>query len=61
MQWEQDILDPGYDATTLNMGKDPDTGKNVRAVLVRATEANAQAQPGKPALIWVHGLSLIHI
>lgn len=57
MHWEQDILGPGYHAAVLDMGEDPDTGKDVRAVLVRATEANTQAKPGKPALIWVHGMS----
>ncbi|WP_284522844.1 alpha/beta fold hydrolase [Corynebacterium aquatimens] len=57
MQWEQDILGPGYDAAVLDMGKDPDTGGNVRAVLVRATEGNTQAVDGKPALLWVHGMS----
>ena len=38
--WRPDILGPGYEQADLDMGADPDTGSDVRAVLVRASAAN---------------------
>lgn len=55
--WRPDILGPGYEQADLDMGPDPDTGNDVRAVLVRASAANRHADPDKPALLWLHGLS----
>lgn len=57
LDWKPDILGPGYEQAVLPLGEDPDTGKDVRAVLVRAAGGNAKADPRKPALLWVHGLS----
>lgn len=51
------MLGRGFDHAVLDMGTDPDTGGHVDAVLVRATAGNSHAQPGRPALIWVHGMS----
>lgn len=54
LEWAEDILGDGYESTTLNVGKDPgDTGEE-EAVLVRALP---DAPTGKPALLWVHGMS----
>ena len=55
--WRPDILGPGYEQADLDMGADPDTGSDVRAVLVRASAANRNTDPDKPALLWLHGLS----
>ena len=55
--WRPDILGPGYEQADLDMGADPDTGSDVRAVLVRASAANRNTDPNKPALLWLHGLS----
>ena len=57
LDWKPDILGPGYEQAVLQLGEDPDTGKDVRAVLVRAAAGNAKADPRKPALLWIHGLS----
>lgn len=55
--FQPDILGDGFEQAVLPMGEDPDTGKHVRAVLVRAAAGNQQADSDKPALLWVHGMS----
>ena len=50
-----DILGPGFEQATLELGPDPDTGKDVRAVVVRSTSPNTD--PEKPTLLWIHGMS----
>lgn len=55
--WKPDILGPGFEQAIIPLGEDPDTGKKVRAVIVRATQANSNADPEKPALLWIHGMS----
>lgn len=57
LTWTEDILGAGYESTTLDLGAHPDDPKAVegdRAVLVRASD---DAPTGKPALLWVHGMS----
>ncbi len=52
--WDVDILGDGFSQAVLPLGPDPDgEGDNV-AVLVKA---NDDAPTGKPALVWVHGMS----
>lgn len=55
--WRPDILGDGYEQAELTLGKDPDTDKHIRAVVVRATAGNRRADPRKPALLWIHGMS----
>ena len=55
--WTPDILGDGYEQAVLELGKDPDTGKEVRSVLVRATAGKTNVDPAKPALLWIHGMS----
>ncbi|WP_311355540.1 alpha/beta hydrolase [Corynebacterium riegelii] len=52
-----DILGPDYEQATIDLGKDPDTGKAVQAVVVKAIAGNKKADPKKPALLWIHGMS----
>ncbi|SDL79655.1 Lysophospholipase, alpha-beta hydrolase superfamily [Corynebacterium mycetoides] len=60
LEWSDDVLGDGFESVTLTLapdgddsGKRADSGTN-RAVLVRALP---DAPTGKPALLWVHGMS----
>ena len=58
LSWTTDELGSNYRSATLPLGPDPDDAGDVSAVLVQALPDEVT---GKPALLWVHGLSLIHI
>lgn len=57
LTWQPDRLGSGYECTTFDLPPAPDSGGDggrSRAVLVRALP---DEPTGKPALIWVHGMS----
>ncbi|WP_175934804.1 alpha/beta hydrolase [Corynebacterium sp. Marseille-P4321] len=54
--WKPDVLGGDFAQLVLPQGKDPDTGKKVRGVLVRHTPSG-EADTDKPAVLWVHGMS----
>lgn len=54
LDWTTDELGEDYEKATIPLGPDPDDeGENI-AVLVKAGD---DATTGKPALLWVHGMS----
>lgn len=54
LSWTADELGEGYQQATIPLGPDPEgEGENI-AVLVKAGD---DAATGKPALLWVHGMS----
>ena len=48
------MLGDEFESLTIPLKKDPDTGKKVRAVLVRYTPS---LNSRRPAVLWVHGMS----
>ncbi|KQB85351.1 hypothetical protein [Corynebacterium oculi] len=65
LHWDKDILGAGFSAATLSFGRDPDGEGEAVATLVRAdapvataaSASAAQAGPGKPAVLWIHGMT----
>lgn len=58
LNWQPDPLGNGFEQAVLPQGKDPDSGTNVDAVLVRDVRTQPSSQRhGKPAVLWVHGMS----
>ena len=54
LSWTTDELGSNYRRATLPLGPDPDGSGEVSAVLVQALPDEVT---GKPALLWVHGMS----
>lgn len=54
LTWAPDELGEGFERTTIPLGADPDGEAPVQTVLVRALP---DEPTGKPALLWVHGMS----
>ncbi|AKK11342.1 alpha/beta hydrolase [Corynebacterium uterequi] len=52
--WQPDILGADFEQQSIPLDPDPDFPTEVTATLVRYT---ASAQPGRTAVLWVHGLS----
>lgn len=57
VDWYPDMLGEGYESAYLPQGKDPDTGRSIRATLVRTSVNADMIDPAKPAILWVHGMS----
>lgn len=59
--WEGDILGPGYQKHTIELGSDPDGETNVVATVVRFNPDSANSLDHeffqRPALLWVHGMT----
>lgn len=58
-EWTPDILGPGFTATALDLGPDPDGETDVVATVVRhRPDGVAPADfAERPAVLWVHGMS----
>lgn len=54
LDWKQDVLGDNFEQARLHLAKDPDSGKNPDAVLVRDVRSS---QSNLPAVLWVHGMS----
>ncbi len=65
-QWTPDPLGPGFSATTLSLGADPDGEGEVVTTVVKydstsltpnSSESHAETQHSQTAYLWVHGIS----
>lgn len=54
LSWTVDDLGKGFSRATIPLGRDPEGEGEIGAVLVRA---EPDEPTGKPALLWVHGMS----
>lgn len=54
LDWKPDVLGDNFEQARLQLAKDPDSGKNPEAVLVRDVRSS---QSNLPAVLWVHGMS----
>ncbi|WIM66862.1 alpha/beta hydrolase [Corynebacterium breve] len=54
LDWHPDELGPGFERADIHLGQDPEGEGVAVATLVRTLPA---AKTGKPALLWVHGMT----
>ncbi len=54
LDWSADELGGGFEHAVLDLGPDPEGEGENNAVLVKAP---GESEAGKPALLWVHGMS----